>query len=203
MRLLILATTLTTFCFADSLPPLPFGDIPDLGYADGFLPAICTDAQGNYTPDTCGVNGFDHVYQPGAESPDGHWVGVALFDMDVDAQLILWHDGAYTFSSSGFIYGSPLVVYSIDNNGVATGLAVDCSSTNGFGTGDSYFISDVGCVDSLTTNLSNISNLSNLSTVTTTTTNIGATPVPEPGSASALFLLLVGAWLLLRKRARR
>jgi len=132
---------------ADNLPPLPFNDIPDLGYADGYLPAICTDSNGNYTPDTCGANGYDHVYRPEAESPEGHWVGVAVFDMDIDAQLFLWHDGAYIWTG---IFGSPLTVNQIDDTGLAQGFALACSPGNSTdGTTQDYYRSDIGCVAAL------------------------------------------------------
>lgn len=138
MKLLLCICFSLTLAHADViLPLLPFGSHADLGYIPGILPLMCDQA----TPELCGDWPYNHIYRPEAESPDHNWVGVAVFDLDVDAQLWLWHAGYYTPT---LIYGPMLSVTSIDDNGVAKGMAFPCYVRDGDWGGVNYS-TDTGC----------------------------------------------------------
>lgn len=143
MKRLLFALALTFAARAETLPPLPYNDHADLGYLpfEGIFPPLNCDDQGNCT-------GRYH-YIPEAESPDTHWVAVAIFDEDIDSWLWLWHDGEY---SNSHIQGPDIITFAIDNNGVAKGIAFPCSvgANSGFPdygpNGAFEFSTDVGCI---------------------------------------------------------
>ena len=190
----LMLALLTASAQADTLPirpPLSFGSHADLGYISGVNPVVCTDADGNYSNEFCGLNGYNHVYRPEAESPDGHWVGVALYDLDVDAQLWLWHDGEYLGTS---IYGPLLTVMSIDNSGIAQGYAAPCYDRRA-GMGGSEFSSDVGCIAEPPFGESVAPGVGNQQVVSET----ALAAVPEPSSLALLAGLALSIGIVRRK----
>lgn len=183
--LLILAA-FTLSAQADTLPilpPLSFGSHADLGYIEGINPAVCHNADGAYSSEYCGATGYAHVYVPEAESPDGHWVGVAVYDLDIDAVLWLWHDGEYAAPG---VYGPLLTLSSIDNNGVAKGYASPCYDRAGMGA--SAFSSDVGCIPQPSFEELAEAELRTLGIID----NTPPASVPEPSSLALLAALALG-----------